>query len=59
MANLLDVGQAAAYLTIKPGYVRRLVREKRIPYVKVGKYVRFDIRDLDGWLDARRVEPLP
>ena len=59
MANLLDVGQAAAYLTIKPGYVRRLVRERRIPYVKVGKFVRFEQAELDEWLVARRVEPLP
>jgi excisionase family DNA binding protein len=36
-------------------FVRRLVRERRIPYVKVGHYVRFDPRDLDAFLDAGRV----
>ena len=58
-SNLLTLQEAADYLAISVGYLRRLVREKRIPYVKVGKYVRFNIRDLDGWLDARRVDPLP
>ncbi|MGI9053264.1 MAG: excisionase family DNA-binding protein [Ilumatobacteraceae bacterium] len=28
----------------------RLVLEKRIPYLKVGRYVRFDAEDVDAWL---------
>ena len=59
MGTLLTVDQAAAYLTVRPGYVRRLVREHRIPYIRVGKFVRFDTDELAAWLQTHRVEPLP
>jgi excisionase family DNA binding protein len=37
-------------------FVRRLVDERRIPYLKVGRLVRFDPVDIDRWLNERRVE---
>jgi len=36
-------------------FVRRLVAERRIPFLKIGKYVRFDPDELAAWLDAQRV----
>jgi hypothetical protein len=32
--------------------VRRLVAERRIPYVKVGRYVRFRPEDVEAWRDG-------
>jgi len=43
---------------VSQSFVRRLVLERRVPYFKVGKYIRFEAADLDDWLAARRVEPL-
>lgn len=34
--------------------MRRLVAERRIPYLKWGRLLRFDPDDLDGWLDQAR-----
>jgi excisionase family DNA binding protein len=34
--------------------VRRLVAEKRVPYLKVGKLVRFDPDEIKQWLVSRR-----
>ncbi|HMH93698.1 MAG TPA: helix-turn-helix domain-containing protein, partial [Streptosporangiaceae bacterium] len=28
-------------------------------YIPVGKHVRYDLDDVDAWLDARRVDPRP
>ena len=36
--------------------LRRLVAEKRVPYHKVGRRVLFDLRDLDDYAEAGRVE---
>lgn len=58
MQPLLTCDQAAELLGVRPGYLRRLVRERRIPYVKVGKFLRFQPRDLEAWVQAGRVEPL-
>jgi hypothetical protein len=38
--------------------VLRLVAEKRIPYVKVGRYVRFDPEDIVAWVDEHKTAPV-
>lgn len=52
----LTPGEAAAYLNVTPRFVRRLVAERRVPHLKVGRYVRFDVRDLDEYLERSRIE---
>ncbi len=55
-ARLLDTEQAAQFL----GLSKRTLENKRvsgidpIPFVKCGRAVRYDPRDLESWLDARR-----
>ena len=54
----MDCAQAGEYLGTGERFVRRLVAERRIPFVKLGKLVRFKPDDLDAWIEANRVEPL-
>lgn len=56
--GLLDIEGVARILGVTIRHVRRLVAEKRIPYIKVGHYVRFDRRDVDEWISERRVPSL-
>jgi excisionase family DNA binding protein len=51
--DLLTVKQAASYLGAAPQTVYRWVAEKKIPYVKVGRLVRFRRGDLAGWVAHR------
>ncbi|MEM9131470.1 MAG: helix-turn-helix domain-containing protein [Actinomycetota bacterium] len=53
---LLNIEQAAKRLGVDVRFVRRLVFEKRLPYVKVGKFVRFEPSDIEAWIADRRVE---
>jgi excisionase family DNA binding protein len=53
---LLDVDGVAEALGVTSRHIRRLVAERRIPFFKVGKFVRFDPGELDLWLDQQRVE---
>ena len=55
-APLLDTDEVAVALRVTPRLVRRLVAERRIPFVKVGRFVRFDPGELDVWLDQQRVD---
>jgi len=54
--RLLTVEQAAERLNTKPRFVRRLVAERRIAFVKVGRYVRISSRDLEMFIENCRVE---
>ena len=53
---MLGIPQLAERLGTTERFVRRLVCERRIPFHKVGKYVRFDQNDVDDWVAFRRVE---
>jgi excisionase family DNA binding protein len=55
-APLLDIHAVATALGITPRHVQRLVAERRIPFLKVGRFVRFDPAALHEWLEKRRVE---
>jgi excisionase family DNA binding protein len=36
-------------------HVRRLVAERRISYIKWGRYLRFDVDDITAWLAITKV----
>ena len=52
---LVDIPGAARLLATSERHVRRLAQERRIPFVKVGHFVRFDLRDIERWLEAQKV----
>lgn len=54
--TLLTVDQAAERLATKPRFIRRLIAERRLPYVKLGAHVRIDVADLDAFIAAGRVQ---
>jgi excisionase family DNA binding protein len=56
LETLLSVEQAAERLGTSVRFVRRLVFERRIAYVKLGRHVRIPARDLDAFIRTRRVE---
>ncbi len=44
----------AEHLGVNQRHIRRLVAERRIPYLKWGHLLRFDPVELDAWLDRAR-----
>lgn len=56
--RLLGVEEVAERLGVTPRYVRRLVAERRIRFVKVGHLLRFEGDDLDDWIERNCTEPI-
>jgi excisionase family DNA binding protein len=54
-ARFLDVGELAEWLGVEVVFVRRLIAERRIPFVKIGRFVRFDPEEIAAWIDGQRV----
>jgi excisionase family DNA binding protein len=52
-----DIYQAAAYVGFAPGTMRNKIWRREVPFLKLGRSVRFLKRDLDEWLDQHRVDP--
>jgi excisionase family DNA binding protein len=55
LPHLLDIETLAAHLNDSVRHVRRLVAEQRIPYIKVGHFIRFDPTEITDWLQHQRV----
>lgn len=51
---LLDLPAVAERLGVNHRYVRRLVAERRIPFIKLGHLLRFDPCEIEDWLDRAR-----
>jgi excisionase family DNA binding protein len=59
MDKLLSPTDAADQLGTSVRFVRRLIFERRIPFIKVGRHVRIAARDLEAFIAAGRVEADP
>lgn len=55
---LMDIDEIAEHLGVSSRHVRRLVQERRIPYLKWGHLLRFDPVEVDAWLVGCRREAL-
>ncbi len=59
MDELLTVEEVAERLGTRVRFVRRLIAEHRIAYIKVGRYVRISRKDLEAFIQTGRVEMSP
>jgi excisionase family DNA binding protein len=57
--RLIDINAAAAYIGLSVHTVYTMVSQRRIPHVKVGRRVRFDLALLDTWINQQTVMPMP
>jgi len=53
--GLMNITEVAEHLGVQVRHVRRLVHERRIPFVKWGHLLRFDPADVEAWIDEARV----
>jgi excisionase family DNA binding protein len=57
--KFLTVKEVSGYIGIATDTIYTMVSQRRIPYVKVGRLVKFDQSDLDSWLKQHKVMPMP
>jgi excisionase family DNA binding protein len=55
---LLTIDGVAEAMNVTRRLVQRLVAERRIPFLKVGRFVRFDPTALNAWLEEQQVDPV-
>jgi len=57
--KLLNASQASEYLGLSEGTVRQWASMKKISSVKLGKALRFDIKDLDDLIESSKKSANP
>ena len=55
--RLIDLTTLARWLGVEPRHIRRLVAERRIPFIKWGHLLRFDPAEIRRWIDGHRRQP--
>jgi excisionase family DNA binding protein len=53
--TLFTVETLAEYLLVSKQWIYERVQFKEIPYIKVGKFLRFRKSEIDKWLDGHKV----
>ena len=54
--HLLTLKEAAEKLGIRPITLYTWCQMKKIPYFKIGRYLKFDERDIDSFISGQRIE---
>jgi excisionase family DNA binding protein len=55
----MTIQEAGEYTGLSPHTLYTMVSQRRVPYVKVGRLVKFDQAMLDAWIKQQTVMPMP
>ena len=56
--RLLNVREAAQYLGLEVDTVYKKARLREVPYVKVGRALRFDVKALERFIEQHTIETI-
>jgi len=57
--RLIGVPALADYLGISPDTLYTMVGRPQVPYIKVGRLLRFDPKMIEQWIAQKSVMPIP
>jgi len=56
--TLVTIDELTSILRIRKGTIYNWVYRRKIPYMKVGRRVLFDLKEIAKYLDGCRIDPL-
>ncbi|MCM8784254.1 MAG: helix-turn-helix domain-containing protein [Candidatus Omnitrophica bacterium] len=56
--RFIGIDDLAQYLDVNKGTLYVWVCQRRIPYLKLGRLLKFDIMEIEKWLKDKRVKEL-
>jgi excisionase family DNA binding protein len=56
--RLLSVDEAAQLLGVSQSFVYKLAESKAIPHIRLGRALRFDMRQIDTWLKRQSIDEI-
>ena len=54
---MLNVHELSKELEISKSGIYQWVSQRRIPFVKMGRSLRFDSEEIEKWVEAKKVQP--
>jgi len=59
MRRLISIQEAAEYTGLSHHTLYTMVSQRRVPFVKMGRLVKFDVELVDKWIKQNTVMPMP
>ena len=59
VSGLIGIQEAAHYTGVSPTTLYKWVSQRKIPYIKMGRLVKFDPVKLEEWIKQQTVMPMP
>jgi excisionase family DNA binding protein len=56
LRRLITAKEASQYLSLSTETVYRMASQKKLPYLKIGDRVLFDVKVLDHWIDRHMIK---
>lgn len=56
--ELLKINELCQYLKMPRSSIYALVQEKSIPFLRIGRLIRFKREEIDSWLESLREGPV-
>lgn len=57
MAPLMDKNQLAELLNVEVSWVEKATAARILPIQWVGRYARYDLKDIEAWLESNKEQP--
>lgn len=54
--EICDIQDLSSYLKVSVSEIRKLVRERKVPFFRVGNRLRFDLKKINNWLEKLEEE---
>jgi excisionase family DNA binding protein len=58
LEHLIDITELERRTAIKRVTLRKYVARRKIPFVKIGRLVRFDLSEIESWIKERKIPVL-
>ncbi len=52
--KLLTIEDVAEFLQVKPSVVKYWIYNRDIPFIKLGRYIRFDHNEIKCWIEENK-----
>ena len=52
---MLNIHELAKELNLSESGIYQMVGQRRIPFVKIGRAIRFDLEDIEKWIEEKKI----
>jgi excisionase family DNA binding protein len=57
--GLMNINDLSEYIQTPISSIYGMVEAKEIPFIRIGRLIRFRFNEIESWLESKKVNPVP